>query len=296
MHNYFWRGVIYAALGFFALSVGDGVTKWFAPIYAAPNYAFWAYTGALPVLLFAALQRRDLPALWRSRAPRLQALRGFMIACEFVAIVYALSQAPIASVYTILFCAPIASTLLAGPVLGEWPDKLSWSAILVGFIGVLIVLRPGLAVIEPGLIAALCAAFVFGISALIARKIGDESILPFAFYPIVTTLALLLPALVALDDLVMPAWQDLPFIWITGITSAGGMMLIARAFIYAPVPVAAAFYYSLLIWGSLIGYFVFNETPGWPTYIGSAVIIASGMFITWHGHKQDKQTATRANL
>ena len=286
MQNHFWRGVIYAALGFFTLAVGDGVTKWFTQTYAVPNYAFWAYTGALPVLIIVALYRRDLSALWHSSAPKLQALRGFMIACEFVAVVYALSQAPIASVYTLLFCAPIISTLLAGPMLGEWPDGPSSAAIVAGFLGVLVLLRPGMAMLEPGLVAAFGAAVFFGMSALISRKIGDNSTLPFAFYPVVTTLVLLLGVLVFNNTLSVPHWHDLPFFWITGMTSAGGMILIARAFIYAPVPVAASFYYSLLIWGSLIGYIIFGEVPGWPTWLGSAVIIASGMFITWHGHRQ----------
>ena len=289
MHPYFWRGVLYAAIGFFALSVGDGVTKWFTQSYAVPNYAFWAYTGALPVLIMLALLRRDISVLWRSHAPGLQALRGLFIAFEFLAVVYALSQAPIASVYTLLFCAPVFATLFAGPLLGEWPDAPSWAAIATGLAGVLIVLRPGTAMLEPGLAAALAAALFFGLSALISRKIGDESALPFAFYPVASTLVVLLVVLLLTDMLRVPAWHDLPFFWITGMTSAGGMILIAQASIYAPVPVAAAFYYSLLIWGTLIGYLVFDEVPGAATYIGAAVIIASGMSITWHGHKKEKR-------
>jgi len=179
----------------------------------------------------------------------------------------------------ILFSTPFLIAIFAGPMLGEWVGWRRWTAILVGFSGVLLVVRPGMGGIQWAALlsfgSAICYAFYNILTRMLARSDSSETTL---FYANLFGCLVMAPVL--------------PFVWITppnpldwglmlalGVLGAGGHFLLILAHRRAPASVLSPFIYTQIVWASTLGYLVFGNVPSRWTAAGALVVIASGLYL-----------------
>lgn len=239
---------------------------------------FQALFNLLPLLWLIA--REGGVAALKPRHPRLVALRSVLMAIDMVLVFFAFSTLPLADAYTVIFTVPMLVTALSVPLLGEHVGWRRWSATVVGFVGVLIVLRPGFAEINWGHIAALASAFFFALSLIVVRRIGnDETGSCLLFAMLVALIAVSAP--VQPFVYVMPTPQDVALLIGLGLISGFAHIMLISAFRLAPSAVVSPFQYSQIVWGVLFGLWLFGDRPDRWVIAGSAVIIASGLYILW---------------
>jgi len=191
---------------------------------------------------------------------------------------YAFSTLPLAEVYAILFAAPMLITILSIPILGERVGLHRWAAVVVGLIGVLIVLRPGTSDLNLGHAAALTASVGSSLVAVIIRKIGkDERSAVLLLYPMMAN-AVVMGAILPFVYVPIEGVHLAMFAAMSALGLAGGILIIA-AYKSADAAIVAPMQYSQLLWAAVFGFFIFAEFPDLWTWIGAAVIIASGLYI-----------------
>jgi drug/metabolite transporter (DMT)-like permease len=219
------------------------------------------------------------PAVMRTSRPWLQIVRSALLVLSTVLNVMALRYLQLDQTVSIMFSTPFLVAALAGPMLGEWIGPRRWIAISVGFLGVLVVMRPGLGGIHPAAaltVAGTCIYAVYNITTrILARTDSTETTL---FYSNVV-------------GFVVMSFM-LPFVWSTpsdpvvmivmiviGAFGALGHFLLIAAHRLAPAPILAPFIYSQLVWMVALGYFVFGDVPNRWTLIGASIVIASGLYL-----------------
>lgn len=218
--------------------------------------------------------------LFQTKRLGTQLIRGLLVALATICLFTAVSTIPLADAYTISFTAPFIVTILSIPFLGEKVGWRRWSAILVGFAGVLVVIRPGFGVFHWALLLPLVTATCFAIYQILTRKLGalpSERPLAMLFYmAFAGTIAL---------SLMMPVyWQPVDnTAWLGMVTMGGlaaiGHMLLIRALGLASAVTLSPFIYTQLIWAIIIGYALFGDIPDHWMLLGGSIIIGSGLFV-----------------
>lgn len=265
-----------AAFGFYATH--DVVVKFLGESYSAFQTMFFSGLMGFPLITMLLLgDRRDGTLI--PRHPWWTALRTVSAVVTGVMGFYAFSQLPMATCYAIFFAMPLLITLMAIPMLGEKVGIRRGVAVIVGLLGVLIVLRPGEGQgYSLGHAAALGAATTGALSSVIVHKIGrDERSVVLMLYPMVLTF-LAMGALMPFVYLPMPAAHLGLTAVMAGLGLIGAMASIA-SYRMAPAVIVAPMQYSQIIWAALFGWLFFEETVDLYTGVGSAVIIASGIYI-----------------
>lgn len=188
---------------------------------------------------------------------------------------------PLATVYTIGFAGPILITALSVPLLGEKVGPHRWAAVVVGFIGVLIVLRPGAVDWNFGLTATVTATLFYALAMIQIRKLAAVEAGPtVVFY--FTLFCTLASGLVLPFVWVTPAsWLDLLMLMGVGILGGTAQILLTAGYRHSDASLLAPFEYSALVWAVVFGWFIFGDWPDEYTWAGSAVLIASGLYILW---------------
>lgn len=273
------KGIILSLLGFSLLSFGDATIKYLSSYYNTYSLVLYNSLFGLIVLLLLSPWLGGIKNTLKDTRIKLHLLRGGLVFVQLSLIVYAFSQLPLAKAYAISFIAPMFSALLAIPLL---KDKVTWRhglGIMLGFAGVLVILRPGLIPLEMASLAALTSALFFSLINIIARYMRDtnHTLLSWAFYPHLVIISILL--LVFMDELQGPRLQDLGYLAFMGGVSAFGAICIARAFAHARTATAASFHYVQMLWGALLGYFIFGDRIDVWTAVGAVVIIGSGLWL-----------------
>ena len=191
---------------------------------------------------------------------------------------YAMAHIPIAEVTALGFTAPIFTTIGAALFLGEKVRARRIGAVLMGFAGALIILRPGIAVIDPGAIAQLVAAPLFAASFILAKKLTetDPTRVIVGGLTIVVTLVLLVPAMLVWRT---PTPVELGWLFATASFATAGHLTLTQAFRAAEITATQPVAFLQLVWATLLGYYAFGETPDMFTWIGAAVIVASATYI-----------------
>ena len=214
----------------------------------------------------------------RSRRLGLHALRGVVHAAGVMLWFYAMARIPIAEVTSLGFTAPIFTTIGAALFLGERLRAHRIGAVLIGFGGAMIILRPGFEVISTGALAQLAAAPLFAASFLITKKLTEteSSASIVAHLTIFVTLALL-PA--ALMNWRTPSWEELGWLCATAVFATLGHLALTQALRATEITVTQPFSFLQLVWATLLGFYVFDERPEIWIWIGGAVIVASASYI-----------------
>ena len=219
---------------------------------------------------------------WSRLAPRrrlgMYLARGVVHGAGVMLWFYAMAHIPIAEVTALGFTAPIFTTIGAALFLGEKLRARRIGAVLVGFAGAMIILRPGIAVIDPGAIAQLIAAPLFAASFILAKKLTktDSSGVIVGALTVIVTLMLLGPAMLVWRT---PTLVELGWLFATASFATAGHLTLTQAFRAADITVTQPVAFLQLIWATLLGFYVFGEQPDLFTWIGAAVIVASATYI-----------------
>ncbi|NQV85443.1 MAG: DMT family transporter [Rhodospirillales bacterium] len=225
----------------------------------------------------------------KTNRPGLLILRGVLnIAC-MLAFFYALSITPLAEVTALVFTAPIFATILAVVFFGERAGLRRWAAIGVGFLGAMVVLRPGFQDIGLGQMLALFAAIVWGVCMVLIKTLGrtETSLTITVYMSLVMAPLALLPALWVWQ---WPTGEQ--YVWLAAIGLLGGLgqLAMTEALKVGETHVVMPIDFTRLIWISVIAYLAFAEEPGLYTWIGGAIIFAATAFITWRERAVAKAT------
>ena len=278
------QGALLSAAGFSLFACGDATVKHLSASYPVAAILFYQLLVIMVFLLVCSPWLGGLRRTLRSRQKRIHLLRGFLSFFQILAGMYAFSQMPLAKTYSLMFTAPALTVLLALLLLKEPVSRAEWRAILLGFCGVLVVLRPGTIPLELPVAAALASTTMFAAINLLARRLRpeEETLLSVGLYQAVVVLVLTAP--VFMMNPVFPSAPDLPWLALLGVMTAAGFLCVSSAFMRAPAAVAAPFHYIQMLWAVLFGWFFFGDRLDLWTGAGAAIIIASG-FLLLRGKK-----------
>lgn len=268
------------ALAFFAAL--DSTAKYLLLYSGLPvTQIVWVrFLGQLLAIVLA-LGLVSLPRLLRTARPAHQLARSVFLLGSTVFNFLALRHLRLDQTTTIGFLAPLVVALLAGPFLGEWVGWRRLVAILVGFAGVLIAVRPGVAAFEPAFLYAFATVGCYALFTLLTRYLAPhDSSETTLFYSLLAGAVAVAPF--ALKDWVTPSsGLTIALMVAVGLFGAAGHWLFILAFRYAPAPTVVPFTYFSLITYAAAGWLVFNQLPDAWTLAGAGVIIASGLYILW---------------
>lgn len=212
--------------------------------------------------------------------PRFVIARGLILATNTAMFYYAVSLIPLADAYVIAFTGPIFVALLAFLFLGERLSRLATIGVVLGFVGVIIAMRPAGGTLGMGHAAAIGSAMLFSITLLMLRRVHHaESDLALAFVPLVIMAGVAFLIALFTGSIVPVTFDAFLVFALGGFCQFIANILLVRAFRLGTASVVAPFQYSQIFWGSLIGYLVFGATIDVYTVIGAAVIIGSGLLV-----------------
>jgi drug/metabolite transporter (DMT)-like permease len=256
----------------------DGSAKWLVqsvPVLVVVWLRFLTQTLLASALLFP---MRGL-ALVRTRHLRWHVVRGLMF-CAMTGInFWALQYLQLTVTASIFFTVPILIALMSAPLLGERMDAKRWSAILIGFAGVLVIVRPGSAAFHPAMLLSMVNAVLYAAFNLMTRKLAaydpPETI---QFLPAVVASVVLAPfALAAWET--PQGWLEWLMLCLLGVFGGTGHQLLAMAHRYAPASTLAPFLYQQILYMALFGYVVFGTLPDAQVWLGAAIVVGSGLYL-----------------
>ena len=267
-----------ALLGFATFSGHDALIKTLDD-YSVFQIRFFAVLFSfVPFTLFIAVRSQEISL--RPKVPGLVAVRCVSIFGSMICAFYAFRNLPLAEVYALIFAAPMLITILAIPILGESVKAYRWFAIAVGFFGVIIVLNPQGQELSLGHFAGMLAALCSASTAVVTRKIGSrENSLTLIAYPLLANLSICGIAMIWVYQ-PMPG-KALAIMCGIGLLAVMGQALLIFAYRNAPAQYIAPFQYSQMLWAVFFGALFFNEVPNRNVWIGSVIIVLSGVFIVW---------------
>ena len=213
----------------------------------------------------------------RVRHPWAQLVRGVMMVVSALFFIFALRFLPLADAAAIGFVSPLLITALSVPMLGEIVGLRRWTAVAVGFIGVLIVIQPGTGTFQPAAFLVLASSLAWAVASILTRKIAgrDDASATMLWAALVGLFAL---SIAVPFVFVMPRWQDLLLNIALGIIATIGQYWMILGYRHASASVLAPFNYVQLIWSTASGYLVFGSLPDEMTLLGAVIITASGLY------------------
>ena len=272
-------GLILLGLGFAFFAAVDSMAKYLTGEIPPVQIVWFRQLGLVAVALVMLALRG--PALLRTRNPLLQLTRGAIAVGSALCFVTAVRFVPIADAVAVSFVAPILVTVMGALFLGEYVGPRRWIAVAIGFVGALIVIRPGFGVFHPAMFLVLAAASLFALRQILSRVLAASD-------RTATTLAYTALASFVLLSLPLPlVWhwpesgETLVLLGAMAALAAAGEISVIRAFEVAQAVVIAPMHYSLMIWATFYGWLIFDQLPdGW-TWLGTALIFGTGMFLIW---------------
>lgn len=269
-------GIALMLAGCFMFSLNDTLGKWLVATYSVGQLLLIRSIAALLVL--APLMYR---AGWRAfkTAPRpgLQLLRAALSSCEVGLFYWAVAYLPLADVVTFYLAGPIFVTALSAVLLKESVGWRRWSAVIVGFIGVLIAMRPSSASFSLPALIALTGSLFFAFLMIVTRTVRGSSDLVLVSTQMVGTL--ILGAVLAPIGWVTPGPRDYLLLGLLGIVALFAHACVNRSLKLAPASIVVPYQYTLILWAMVLGYLVFDDVPSLFLIAGAAIIVAAGIFI-----------------
>jgi len=255
--------------------------------------AFYRFAFGLPPLMLWIAASRNFGA-WRTQRPLAHLWRGTIGLTTLCLGFSALAFLPLAEATTIGFAAPLFAVMLSALVLGEPVGRYRWSAVVVGFFGMLVVMRPEGRHLPPtGLILAAVSAFGAGIVTITIRQVGrtestQTTVLWFTLFSILVTGALM--------PFFAQSHGGSTWLLLLALGAVGGtsQICLTASLRYAPVAVVAPFDYVQLLWSVLLGWMIFAQQPPATTWLGAAIIMASGLYTLYREHRLGRETAREA--
>ena len=272
------KAITFNLLAWVMLPIMDGFAKYLSadlPVLQI-TWARYFFTVAFTLPIMFLFFRQKL--VWTDK-PKLQLIRGLILLCANISFFYAISIISLAKALTLAFIAPLIVTAFSPIFLGERVGFRRWSAVILGFIGSLVVIRPGFVEINLASIAALCTGIMYGFYLIITRKLSTSD------NPLLTLLLTGVVGAIIVSTV-------MPFVWVKptfnqwsmmaaiGIFACVGHLFIILSLKYADASKLAPFSYFEIITNIIIGYYIFGDFPDNWTFLGLFIIVLSGIYIS----------------
>jgi drug/metabolite transporter (DMT)-like permease len=275
------RGILMIMSAVALFTVMDAIAKYLSRTYPVPLIVWARYAFHLLLIVVALGPRLGL-GLARTSRPGMQILRGCMLVASTMLFVNAVKRMPLAEASSITFVAPVLVTLLAVLILKERVDLARWLAVGAGFIGVLIVIRPGSGVFTWASLLPLGTAGFFASYQILTRHLaGLESPYVSIFYAGLVGTVVMSVGLPGFWVMPETALHALLFV-VIGMIGGLSHLILMKAYDYASASRLAPFSYTQLLWVILTGYLVFGDFPDHWSLVGITVIVLSGVYIATH--------------
>jgi len=271
------KAIMAMLLGAAVLAANDAILKWLTNGYHVGQIMFCRgifISLPLAVLIWKAGGLESL----RSVNLKGHAVRAVLVIVGTFLFVSGLAYLPLADAIAIAFAGPLFITALAQPLLGEHVGWRRWSAVLTGFIGILLIVRPGGAVVQWAVLLPLTASLAGALRDLLTRHLSSqETTVAILFY---TTLGVILASLVTIPII----WVPVPLVdwgWfaLSGFLIGFAHFLMIETFRYGEAALVAPFKYSGVIWAGLLGYLIWGDIPDFTTILGVSIVVLSGIYI-----------------
>jgi drug/metabolite transporter (DMT)-like permease len=272
-------GILYMIIASALFAGSSAISKLLVVTYPVGEVLFTRCAVGLVCVAVFILPRLGL-SVFETRKIGSHVVRSVSQTCSQTFILIAFSLMPLASAVAINFSAPLFATLVAAVLLKEVVRPERWIALVVGFLGVLLVTHPGVGTFQVGSLFALGNAVLYGsVTVGVRRMTATESTETLTMYQL-----LLLTCFFALSlpfGFVAPTWSDAGMMVFNGMTNALGQYLWTRSLHLAPTSAVVPFNYFSLVWAMMLGFVVWGDIPSLPLLAGSAIVVASGLFLLW---------------
>ncbi|MGC3940056.1 DMT family transporter [Roseobacter sp. EG26] len=279
-------GVILMLLTTIVFALQDGISRHLAAeynVYLVVMVRYWFFAGF--VVTIASRGRGGVIATAKTRQPLLQMFRGILLALEVCVMVSGFTLLGLVEGHAVFACYPLLVAALSGPVLGERVGWRRWAAIGVGFVGVTIILQPGMSVFDPLAVVPLLAAIMFALYALLTRFAARQDSTATSFFWTGTAGA------VTMTLLGVWFWETMSagdWVWMATLCMTGvlGHWLLIRCYEVAEASAVQPFAYFQLVFAASVGVVVFGETIRLNVALGTIVIVSAGLFTLWRERQQ----------
>ena len=281
-----WRlGILFMILASSSFAIQDGISRYLANEYNVMMVVmirYWFF--AAFVILLASRKPGGLKAVAKTQQPILQFARGMLLALEVCVIVLAFTLLGLVESHAIFACYPLIATALSVPILGEKVGWRRWLAISVGFIGVLIILQPGVTVFSPFALLALASALMFALYSLLTRLVAQKDATETSFFWTGVSGAV---TMTILGVWYWEAIAKVDYFWMLFLCSTAvlGHYSLIRCYEASEVSVVQPFAYLQLVFVTVIGVLVFNETLELNVLLGVTIVVTAGIFTFYRSNK-----------
>ncbi len=273
------RGIFYVLGAVLVFSAANVLVKWTVASYPINEVVFFRNAFALIPALVLVAANGGLKSL-RTTKPAAHLLRGLVGVAAMATLFFSFQMLPLVDATAISFVQPLFLTALSVPFLGERVGLYRWSAVIVGFVGVLIMIQPGAGTFEAGAAIGLISAFLMACAFVLVRRLSTtESSSAIVFYfAVISTAASTLTLPLGWQT---PTLSDFCLLALLGLAGGTGQYLMTQAFRLAPAAVIAPFNYTAMIWAALFGYLIWGDLPTLALLAGGGVVMASGLYILY---------------
>ncbi|KMW56641.1 protein of unknown function DUF6 transmembrane [Candidatus Rhodobacter oscarellae] len=217
-------------------------------------------------------------SILRTAAPGLQVLRGAVAAGSATLFIFAVSYVPLADAVAVTFVAPFMVTLMGALILREPVGMRRWTAVIIGFLATLIIIRPGTGAIHPAAFLVILAAALFAVRQIVSRALaGSDNTMTTVAYTALVSVALLSVPLPFVWQWPTEGWQ-IALLISMALMAALAETLVIKALELAQAVVVAPLHYTILIWSTFYGWLIFGDLPDLWTWVGAAIITATGIY------------------
>lgn len=274
-------GILFMVVTTFIFAAQDGLSRHLASeynVYMVVMIRYWFF--AAFVISVASRKAGGMRAAAATSVPWVQAFRALLLVAEICVMVFGFTLLGLVESHAVFACYPLLIAALSGPVLGERVGWRRWVAIGVGFFGILIILEPGAGVFQPEAVVPLIAALMFALYGLLTRYVGlrDSAATSFFWTGTVGMVAMTAIGAWFWEPMSGPDWAWMILLCITG---ALGHYTLIKCYEMAEASAVQPFAYLQLVFASILGILVFNETIRMNVALGTALIVAAGLFTLW---------------
>lgn len=274
--NLVLAGVLLMLLGDFMFSLNDAMGKWLVASFSVGQILVIRSFGSF-IILAPMIARQGSDALFRIERPPLQILRVVMTTADVVLFYAAVAYLPLADVMTFYMAGPIYVAAISHFFLGEKIGWRRWLAVLIGFVGVLIALRPSAAMLSWPSVFGLGGSLAFALTLVLSRRLRQTSDATLVAWQTVAALATGL--VLSIGSWRSASALDWAAMLALGVVAGSAHMMITRSLKLAPASLLAPLQYSLLIWAIALGFLFFGDIPDAQIIVGSIIIVLAGLFI-----------------